>query len=49
MSFLRLNRAITAIGFTVKRGTWDNTNARMYQFNRKFLEDFSKKLLFNKF
>lgn len=38
MPFLRLNLAIASIGFTVKRGTWDNANARLYQFNRQFLE-----------
>ena len=40
--FLRLNRAIATIGFTVKRGTWENTNARVYQYNRQFLETFKK-------
>jgi Ser/Thr protein kinase RdoA (MazF antagonist) len=40
MPFLRLNRAIAAIGFTVKRGTWTSSNARLYQFNRQFLETF---------
>ncbi|MFI5343211.1 MAG: aminoglycoside phosphotransferase family protein [Chlamydiales bacterium] len=40
MPFLRLNRAIATVGFTVKRGTWDNSNARVYQFNRRFLESF---------
>lgn len=42
MPFLRLNRAIATIGFTVKRGTWECSNARVYQFNRKFLELFFK-------
>lgn len=37
---LRLNRAIAVIGFTVKRGTWQNTNAKAYQFNRNFLDNF---------
>lgn len=36
--FLRLNKAIATIGFTVKRGTWKTTGARIYQFNRQFLE-----------
>lgn len=40
MPFLRLNRAIATVGFTVKRGTWDNTNARVYEFNRRFLDSF---------
>lgn len=36
--FLRLNRAIATIGFTVKRGTWASTNFGVYQYNRQFLE-----------
>lgn len=40
MPLLRLSRAIATIGFTVKRGTWKNTSARVYQFNRQFLEHF---------
>ncbi len=40
MPFLRLNRAIATIGFTVKRGTWESSNSRVYQFNRRFLETF---------
>lgn len=36
--FLRLNKAIATIGFTVKRGTWANTNSGVYQYNRQFLE-----------
>jgi Ser/Thr protein kinase RdoA (MazF antagonist) len=36
--FLRLNKAIATIGFTVKRGTWKSNNAGLYQFNRNFLE-----------
>ena len=40
MPFLRLNRAIATIGFTVKRGTWESINSRVYQFNRRFLETF---------
>ncbi len=39
-SFLRLNKAIATIGFTVKRGTWANTASRLYRYNYKFLEDF---------
>lgn len=38
--FLRLNKAIATIGFTVKCGTWVNTSSRVYQYNRQFLEDF---------
>jgi Ser/Thr protein kinase RdoA (MazF antagonist) len=37
---LRLNRAIAVIGFTVKRGTWNTFNAKPYQFNRNFLDNF---------
>lgn len=44
MPFLRLNRAIATIGFTVKRGTWASTNARPYQYNRRFLEEFLSNL-----
>lgn len=40
MPFLRLNRAIAIIGFTVKRGTWENSHKRVYQFNRRFLDTF---------
>lgn len=40
ISFLRLNKAIATIGFTVKRGTWKSNNAGVYQFNRSFLETF---------
>lgn len=40
MPLLRLSRAIAVIGFTVKRGTWNNKNADVYQFNRHFLESF---------
>lgn len=38
ISFLRLNKAIATIGFTVKRGTWNNTSDRLYQYNRQVLE-----------
>lgn len=38
LPLLRLNRAVGAIGFTVKRGTWQSKGAQIYQFNRKFLE-----------
>lgn len=42
MPFLRLNRAIATIGFTVKSGIWDNSNARLYELNRRFLDSFFK-------
>ncbi|MBI5274057.1 MAG: aminoglycoside phosphotransferase family protein [Chlamydiales bacterium] len=38
--FLRVNKAIATIGFTVKRGTYETSDARIYQFNRQFLEGF---------
>lgn len=38
--FLRINKAIATIGFTVKRGTWMNISSRLYQYNRQFLEKF---------
>ena len=40
MPLLRLNKAITSVGFTVKRGTWQSTDARLYDYNRQFLETF---------
>lgn len=40
MPFLRLNRAIATIGFTVKCGTWDNSSSGLYKINREFLENF---------
>ncbi len=40
MPLLRLSRALATIGFTVKRGTWESSNAPLYQFNRRFLETF---------
>ena len=38
MPLLRLSRAFATIGFMLKSGTWDNSHARVYQFNRLFLE-----------
>jgi Ser/Thr protein kinase RdoA (MazF antagonist) len=38
MPLLRLSKAIATIGFTVKRRTWDGSQARLYQFNRHFLD-----------
>lgn len=37
LPLLRLSRAVAAIGFTVKRGIWEN--AKIYRFNRQFLEE----------
>lgn len=44
MPFLRLNRAIATVGFTVKSGTWNNRNSRAYRFHRQFLETLCKDL-----
>lgn len=38
MPLLRLSRAVAAVGFTVKRGTWESRNSKLYQFNRRHLE-----------
>lgn len=40
MPFLRMNRALATIGFVVKRRTWENSHARLYQSNRQFLDTF---------
>jgi Ser/Thr protein kinase RdoA (MazF antagonist) len=40
MPFLRLNKTIAIIGFTVKRGTWKGSSARLYEINRRFLDGF---------
>lgn len=36
--FLRLNKAVATVGFTVKTGKWNTTSAELYQYNRRFLE-----------
>jgi Ser/Thr protein kinase RdoA (MazF antagonist) len=38
MPLLRLNRAVAAVGFTVKRGTWKSKNSKLYQSNLYYLE-----------
>lgn len=38
MPLLRLSRAVAAIGFTVKRGTWESRNSKLYQFSLSHLE-----------
>ncbi|MEI8124971.1 MAG: aminoglycoside phosphotransferase family protein [Parachlamydiaceae bacterium] len=38
MPLLRLSRAVAAVGFTVKRGTWESINSKLYQFSRRYLE-----------
>lgn len=40
MPLLRLSRAFATIGFLVKQGTWDASHARLYEYNRQFLESF---------
>lgn len=40
LPLLRLSRAIGAIGFTVKRGTWETKGTKIYKFNRQYLESF---------
>lgn len=40
MPFLQLNKAIATIGFTVKRGTWNNSSSGLYNINREFLDNF---------
>lgn len=40
LPLLRLSRSIGAIGFTVKRGTWQGKGSKLYQFNREYLESF---------
>lgn len=38
MPLLRLSKALAVIGFLVKSGTWESSQARLYQYNRQFLE-----------
>lgn len=38
MPLLRLSRAIAAVGFTVKRETWESRNAKLYQCNLHYLQ-----------
>lgn len=38
MPLLRLSRAVAAVGFTVKRGTWESRNSKLYQFSLSHLE-----------
>ena len=40
MPLLRLNRALAIIGFTLKRGIWEGSGSKAYQFYRRFLESF---------
>ncbi len=43
LPLLRIARAFATIGFLLKRGTWNGSNKRLYQFNRSFLETFFQK------
>jgi len=45
MTLLRLNRAIAVIGFTVKRSTWDNVHAKVYKFNRQYVDTFDYEIV----
>lgn len=45
ISFLRLNKAIATIGFTVKKEIWKSSASSLYQTNRQFLESFFKENL----
>lgn len=38
MPLLQLSRAVAAVGFTVKRETWESKNSKLYQRNRQYLE-----------
>lgn len=38
MPLLRLSRAVAAVGFTVKRRTWESRNSKLYQFSLSHLE-----------
>lgn len=40
MPLLRMSKAFATIGYTVKIGTWDTIHARVYQFNRQFLDTY---------
>lgn len=42
MPLLILSKAIATIGFTVKRDIWNNTQANLYAYNRRYLEEFFK-------
>jgi Ser/Thr protein kinase RdoA (MazF antagonist) len=44
LPLLRLSRAIGVIGFTVKRGIWQTKGAKIYQFNRQYLDSFLKNI-----
>ncbi|KAF3362989.1 Uncharacterized protein PHSC3_000524 [Chlamydiales bacterium STE3] len=43
MPFLRFNKAVAIVGFTVKCGTWNNRHSKIYQLNRNYLDVFCKR------
>jgi Ser/Thr protein kinase RdoA (MazF antagonist) len=40
MPLLRLSRSLDILGFTLKRNTWQSTNAHVYKHERQFLDTF---------
>ncbi len=42
MPLLHLSRAVAAVGFTVKRGTWESRNSKLYQFNLRYLKSLAE-------
>lgn len=42
MPLLMLSQAVATIGFTVKRGTWNNTNSYLYESNLRLIEELLK-------
>ena len=43
MPLLHLSRAVAAVGFTVKRGTWESKNSKLYQLNLRYLESLAER------
>jgi len=42
MPLLSLSRAVAAVGFTVKKGTWESRNSKLYQFSLSHLESLAQ-------
>ena len=42
MPLLLFHKAVTTVGFTVKRGTWNTSNAGIYQTNSQLLRELLK-------
>ena len=40
MPLLQLSRAIAIVGFTIKRGTWNTSNSKLYQSKKNFIKNF---------